>query len=198
MISKKEQIWRYILEGTLSKNRVLEFEQRLIAEKLMVSTSTVFNALRIPRQSGAVKVGGRKFTVTNISKLLTIWATHRNISRDVVYQTYIDESIGNAESSMPPNTIFGAYTAYKLRYKDAPADYDKLYVYTTRKDLENIKQRFPFHKKPEFNVFVLEADEYLSSYGDIIPNSQLYADLWNMSDWYAHDFLEALKKQLHI
>jgi len=47
---------------------------------------------------------------------------------------------------MPPKIIYGLYAAYNQRFDDQPADYDKVYIYSTEKELGKIKKRFPFKK----------------------------------------------------
>jgi hypothetical protein len=49
-----------------------------LAQKYKFSLSTVFNALKIPREAGAVE-GKRGFRVLDIEKFLYLWATFRKI-----------------------------------------------------------------------------------------------------------------------
>lgn len=184
-----------MLEKALSKKRELRFEQKDIANDLSISTSTVFNALKVPRQSGAVEVRGRGFEVRDIEKLLIIWATARKLKKDMLYETHNDDSIQRVESEMPSSIIFGAYSAYKFRFQDTPADYDKVIVYATRGDMKEIEKRNPA-KKGITNLIVLEADLRLKDFGSHMPVSQLFADLWNCSDWFARDYLNELRKRL--
>ncbi|OGL87902.1 hypothetical protein A3I42_00205 [Candidatus Uhrbacteria bacterium RIFCSPLOWO2_02_FULL_49_11] len=198
MITKKEQIWRYILEKALSPERVFEFAQKEIAAQLGCSTSTVFNALKTPRDSGAVRVGGRGFTVINLDKFLTIWATRRRLMKDIVYQTHVDAPVRAIEQEMPPQVVFTGYSGYKFRFKDTPADYDKVYVYCPSAVLPELKKRFPRSRKKSPNLFALSPDRHLAASEGLAPQAQLYVDLWNLPDWYAHDYLKALKEKLSL
>ncbi len=198
MISKKEQIWRYVLEEALGEKKRFEFEQKDIASRFGISTSTVFNALKIPRASGAITVSGRGFFLKNIEKLLTIWATQRLFSKDIVYQTTVVLSVSEIEKEMPGGIVYAAYSAYKFRFHKSPADYDRVIVYATEPYLSVIRQRFPHVKSSRPNLLVLESDPFLSLYGDLEPVSQLYVNLWNQPDWYAQDFLKALKERLEL
>lgn len=99
------------------------------------------------------------------------------------------------EGEMPDNIIFGCFSAYLNRYKDAPADYDKVYIYSDKKDLKKVEARFPF-KKGSANLIVLSADVWLSDFGMITPDCQTFVDLWNLSEWYAKEYFEALKKNI--
>jgi len=38
-------------------------------------------------------------------------------------------------------------------------------------------------------------DKYLKRYGALAPLAQIYVDVWNLSDWFAHDYLAALKNR---
>ena len=52
------------------ENKKLEFTQKELAERFGISTSTVFNALKIPRESGAIDVTGKNFSVRDTEKFL--------------------------------------------------------------------------------------------------------------------------------
>lgn len=191
-MTKKEVIWREILYQALEKKQ-FKFTQKELAQKFKFSLSTVFNALKIPRTLGAIKVSGRFFNVIDKHKFLSIWSTHRNLLKDIVYQTRVDLPVQKIESELPADVIPTAYTAYHLKFKDMPADYNKVYIYA--KNLEQIKKRFPF-KKGAVNLIVLKADNFLENYGALPPVAQIYVDLWNLSDWFAQDFINALKNKI--
>lgn len=193
-MNKKEVIWREILQQTIS-NKIVEFTQKELAAKFGFSVSTVFNALKIPRQSGAIKVSGRNFSVADKEKFLNIWATFRNLKKDIIYSTHADLTVREIEGLMPDGALYGAFSAYAKKYQEAPADYDKVYVYADKKIASEIKERFS--QKPGYqNIFIILKDSYLRDINGIIPEAQLYVDLWNLSDWYAKDFLNALKTRL--
>lgn len=192
-MTKKEIIWREILYQAIEKkNR--RFTQKELAAKFGFSLSTIFNALKIPRKIGAVKVTGRNFILINPEKLLYLWATCRNLTKDIVYKTQVKGSVFDIEGLMPSAIIYGAYTAFRKRFKDAPADYDKVYVYA--QDLKEIKKRFPL-KKGQPNLIVLKADPLLKQYGTMTTLSQTFVDLWNFAEWYARDFYLTLEKKIH-
>jgi hypothetical protein len=193
-MTKKELIWREILFQAIEKKK-FEFTQKGLAEKFGFSLSTVFNALKTPRDSGAIKVTGRNFFVVDAEKFLYIWATQRNLEKEIIYKTYIPEPVQKIEGMMPAGIIFGGPSAYVLKYKDAPADYAKVYIFADEENLIEITKRFP-KKKGEENLFVLKSDDRLSKFGSFTPDAQTFADLWNMKDWYAKDFLNALKNKL--
>ena len=187
---KKEIIWREILYQALEKKQ-FKFTQKQIAQKFRFSLSTVFNALKIPRASGAIKVSSRFFSIIDTQKFLSIWGTHRNLNKDIIYQTRVDLPIKEIEGELPADVIPTAYTAYRLKFQDAPADYDKVYIYA--KNLEQINKRFPL-KKGAPNLIILKTDNFLANYGSLPPLAQIYVDLWNLTEWYARDFLNSLEK----
>lgn len=87
---------------------------------------------------------------------------------------------------MPPDIVYAAYSAYKIKFKDTPADYSEVYVYG---DPDKMRKRFPPSKnKP--NLFVLSGPG-----GMTIAN--IFVDLWNMKEWYAKDFLTAMEAKIH-
>ena len=194
-MTKKEIIWREILFSALKKNKT-NFTQKELAEKYGFSLSTVFNALKISRSSGIIQAGGRGFNILDSEKFLYLWATLRKMEKDIFYKTRIEKPMRQIEGEMPPEVIFGAFSAYVKKYKDAPADYDKVYIYAQKSRLAEIKKRFPAQKGRE-NLIVLLADPWLKAFGHgITPDCQTFVDLWNISDWFAKDFLEALKQKL--
>ncbi len=196
-MTKKEIIWRYVLTQALDEKRLI-FTQKDIAKLFNISTSTVFNALRVPRKLGAIEVTGRFFRLVDKEKLLILWATMRNIQKDVQYSTYVAEEPKKIEGCMPADCIFGAFSSYRLKYQDAPADYDQIYVYSN--NLDEMKKRFPpvVGKKSTKNLFILKPDPYLSAFGSFTPDVQTFVDLWNIPKWYSKDYLDALKKKMNL
>ena len=191
---KKELIWREILFQALEE-RKFEFTQKELAEKFGFSLSTIFNALQVLRDTGAIRVTGRNFSVVDAEKILYIWATQRRLKREIIYETYVPESAAAIEGRMPAGVIFGGFSAYALKYDDAPADYASVYVYADGEQLKEIKKRFP-KAKGEAKLFVLERDALLKNFGSTTPDVQTFVDLWNLRDWQAKDYLAALKNKM--
>lgn len=194
---KKEIIWREILENAISKKKYL-FTQKELAEKFGFSFSTVFNALSVPRAQGAVLVSGRSFSVTDMEKLLYIWATKRNLAGDIIYETHVPMNAKEMEGLAPAGCVFGGYSSYMEAHKDAPAEYDSVYFYADPSLVPEFRKRFP-KEKGRPNLFVLKKDPFLELYGNrTTPDTQTFADLWNTRDWYAKDFLSALKAKMFV
>ena len=115
-----------------------------------------------------------------------------NLDKQIIYQTNVSLSPKEIEGNVPPSAIFACYSAYSKKYQEEPADYDKVFLYA---DLKEAKKRFPF-KKGYVNLTVLKKDPYLSSFKGITPDFQTFVDLWNLKDWYAKEFLNALKDKI--
>jgi len=191
-MKKIEIIWRELLFEAIEKGK-RQFTQKEIAKKFGFSTSTVFQALKVPRKMGAVRVTGRYFVLEDPEKLLYHWASVRNFQKEVFFQTSVALPVLEIESQMPPGIVFGAFTAGREILGEAPADYDKVYVYGG--DLAEIKKRFPLRGgRP--NLFVLRADKFLAQYGQITTLAQTFVDLWNIPYWYAKEFVKAIKEKI--
>lgn len=176
---------------------VLVFTQKEIAQRLKVSLSTVNNALRLPRASGAIEVTGKNFRIKDKEKFLLLWASHRRLGKDIVYQTNVKAGVSEIEGRMPPGISFGAYSAFVKKYKTAPADYSAVYIYAAKAMLPEIRKRFTSQKGSP-NLFVLKADSLLSNYEGVTPDVLTFVDLWNLPQWYAKDFLSELRKKMKL
>ena len=115
----------------------------------------------------------------------------------ILYKTRVDLPVDQIEKNMPPEVLFTAYTGYKFRFKDVPADYSEVYVYASGRGLDALKTRFPESVKVP-NLFILKADEHLiqASRNNIVPDCQIFVDLWNLPEWYAKEFIINLKERI--
>ncbi len=191
-MKKIEQVYREVLYQALEKEN-MSMTQLELSKKLIMSLSTVNLALKNLEKMNSIKIQKMNFKVIDIRKILYYWASIRNIEKDIIYKTRVELSVKETEKSLP-DIIYGAYSAYKFRFRDVPADYSETYVYADEKELEIIKKRFPQNeKKPNF--FVLKKDENMK-YSKTGTIAQIFADLWNLRQWYADDFVRALEKRL--
>ena len=187
-----EEIYREILhQVSEKKNNTLT--QRETSIKLDVSISTVNHALKILRKMNAIKVNPRNFKVTNPKKILYYWACIRNLKKDIIYKTRVDEGVIDIEKKMPDDAVYAAYTAYKFKFKDAPSDYSEVYAYSN--NIKEIKRRFPDNNNVP-NLFILEKDANLGKYGKTSTIGNIFVDLWNLEEWYAKEFLKAIEKKI--
>ena len=189
-MQKKDLIYRYLLLFP-------ETTQLEIAKTLQISLSTVNNAIQPLRGLGAVQVGPRKLRVIDKEKILLFWACVRKLHNDILYSTRVDLPVNQIEKLMPPQILFTAYSGFKFRYKDVPADYSEIYIYALENNLESIVSRFRENSKKS-NLFVLSGDEHLFriSKSSIVPDEQLFVDLWNLHEWYAKEFVIKLKEKI--
>lgn len=194
-MKKIEIIWRELLFQATEK-KVRRHTQKELAKKFGFSTSTIFQALKTPRKMGAVRVTGRFFILEDPKKLLFHWASERNIDKDMIFKGRVNLPILEIEGLMPPGAIFGFYSAARHILGEPPADYDQVWVYDKKLDmLEKIKGRLEITKGNP-NLFILQGDEFLGSYGQITTIAQTFVDLWNLSSWQAKDFTKVLEAKI--
>ena len=185
-MKKLELVYNKILEEAIEKKNY-RLTQKALSKELKISLSTVNYALKPLRNMSAIKINLKNFNIINPKKILYYWASIRNIEKDIIYKTRIDKDVREIEKLMPNSVIFTAYSFYKFKFKDAPADYSEVYVYG---DKEEIKKRFE-ESKGIPNLFVLKKDI------NELTLANLFVDLWNLKEWYAKDFLNALERRLN-
>ncbi|MEK6847700.1 MAG: HTH domain-containing protein [Nanoarchaeota archaeon] len=194
-----EEIYREILFEILERNRKA-FTQSEMAKKLGISLSGVNIAIKRLDSLGAVKIQQRNFYILDIKKIIYLWASIRNLKKDIIFQARIDAPVREIERILP-DIFYTAYSAYKLRFSDVPADYSEVYVYAEGKEFEAIRKRILDFKVSEGskspNFFVLKKDNSLNLYKEI-PLAQIFVDLWNLKEWYAKDFINAMEGKLGI
>ncbi len=192
---KSELVYRELLRGFMERKKAV-FTQLELAKVLKISLSTANNALRPLRRMGAVKVKRRSFEIVNWKKILYYWASMRNLEKDIVYETRaeIRGGVEEIEKEMPPHVVFAAYSAYRFRFNDAPADHSEVYVYCSKGSLKNLMKKFKQKKtRANFpNLFVLKKDFP----DNIMPVGHMFIDLWNLKTWYAWDFVKALEDRI--
>ena len=47
------------------------------------------------------------------------------------------------------------------------------------------------------NLFILKKDSSMGLYKEI-PLAQIFVDLWNLKEWYAREFVNAMEEKLEI
>lgn len=194
---KKDVLWREILFQA-RKNKKVVFTQKELAKSFGFSLSTVFNALKIPREASIITVSGRNFRLDSYEKLLYLWASHRMLYKDIFFQGYVEQDAKKIESLMPPFVEFGLYSAFSsLSDQPIPADYDHVYVYMAEVRAPEVLARLSPAKKGKIapNLFLMKKDLWWNRYGKLLPE-QLFVDMWNAPEWYAKDFLKTLAEKL--
>ncbi len=197
-MKKIETIWHYILYEALT-HKTFKFTQQELAARFSYSLSTVHHALAVPTRIGAIRKESKFFVLEHYMKLLLYWGSVRNLKRSIIYQTYSPLSVTEREGQMPPTAIYACYSAARQILGEPPADYEAVYVYDTAGDVTEIERRFPSErlgtKRP--NIFVLAGGPEIAQYGAVTTTPQTYVDIWNLSDWYASDFLKGLEENIH-
>ena len=185
--------------NTIEKER-FEMTQSELSKKFGISLSIVNAAVKKLASIGAVKIMLRGFKIIDVKKALYYWASIRNLGKDILLTARVEMPVREIERGMP-NLIFTAYSAYKFRLDDVPADYSEVYVYADEKELELIKKRFGLEdnkgNNTRANLFVLKKDDFIDDYGHI-PLVQVFVDLWNLKEWYAQEFVKSFEGRLKI
>ncbi|KYK33046.1 MAG: HTH domain-containing protein [Theionarchaea archaeon] len=163
--------------------------QAYLSKELEISSSTVYNALKPLREMNIIRTNPMNFVVLDSYKMLLFWATKRRFVADIFHKTRAEASVSEIEKSMPEEVIFAAFSAFKFRFGEVPADYSEVYVYSERK----WEERFPERKGPP-NVIFLKKEGILEKYGKITTIAQTFVDLWNINTWYAQEFLKKLEE----
>lgn len=195
-MKKIETLWHHILYEALTHKQFM-FTQQELAARFSYSLSTVHHALAMPTQIGAIRKESKFFVLEHVMKLLLYWGSVRNLKRSIIYQTYSPLSVAAREGQMPPTAIYACYSAARKILVEPPADYDGVYVYDALETIPEVKRRFPSDKGKRPNIFILSGASMLCQYGAVTTIPLTYVDIWNLSDWYANDFLKGLEEKIH-
>lgn len=190
-MQKTEYVYRELLYQTIEKKNT-KGTQAALARKLHLSLSTVNSAMTILQKMGAVEIHQRSFHIIDTKKILYYWASIRDLDKDIIYATRVENPVKEIEKQMPDTIIFGAFSAYKFSFKDVPADYSEIYVYSDK----TLQERFP-PTKGAYNLFILKKDELAEMYGKQTTIAHTFVDLWNLKEWYAKEFIAAMERKLH-
>ncbi len=94
------------------------------------------------------------------------------------------------KASLPPGSVPTAYTGFKYRYGEAPADYSEVVVFGRP---EEFIARFNCKREGlSPNLIILRPDTHIARFR-VAPTCQIYVDLWNLNTWYANEFLKKLE-----
>jgi hypothetical protein len=195
-MKKIETIWQYLLLRALNDG-VFRHTQQELAGRFRISLSTSHHALVTPTAIGAIRKESKFFVLADPVKLLYYWASVRNFRRLIIYQTYVNEHIQTIEGLAVPTSTFACYSAGRMILGETPADYAAVYYYDEKKNLGEIRKRFPPNAHKQANLFILENTGMteLSQHRTSLPLT--FVDIWNLPDWYAKDFTGALEEHIH-
>jgi hypothetical protein len=195
-MKKIETIWHHLLFCALEE-RKFRYTQKELAEQFHYSLSTVNHALEGPTQIGAIRKEAKFFVVEHFQKLLYFWASLRNLSSDILYQTHFAASVTEIEGLLPANSFYACYSAARKILGEPPADYSTVHCYIHEKELDLFKARFPLHPTQPPNVFALKAPPTMAKYGPVTTLPQTFVDIWNLKDWYGQEFIKRLEEKIN-
>jgi len=189
-----EFVLREILYQVMEKkNRTMT--QSELSKHLKLSLSVVNSTVQKMQTIGAVEVHQRSLHVIDTKKILYYWASIRNIPKDILYSTRVEQPVKEIEKDASPTMIFTAYTGYKRIFHDVPADYSEVYIYGD----ETAKKRYPEKKgtKGVPNVYILTKDKLMERYGTKTTIANTFVDLWNIKEWYAKEFIQSMEEHIN-
>src|SRR3989344_5281599 len=137
-MKRTEQIIREMLYQCIEKKNHT-FTQSALSKSLKISLSIVNSTIKTLERIGALEARQRGFTVIDIKKVLFYWASIRSLQKDILITVRIEKPVREMEKTMPNNTVFAAYSAYKFLFDDVPADYSEVYVYGDK----SLQDKFP-------------------------------------------------------
>jgi len=199
-VFKEEAVIREILCEVLYGNNAIE--QKRISQLLRVSIGLVNKTVTKLERMGAVSKTGRSYSVTSFKKVLMLWASLRNLQRDLIYSTRVGGSVREIERSLPDGSILSAYTAFNYLFNEVPADYSEVWTYVPEDILAEVKERFPSNNLPgnlyvlKTNTLLLENSKRYSKGINMVSVPQLYVDLWNIPSWYSKEYIALLERKI--
>ena len=193
-MKKVNQVLREILYRVYERNESF-MSQKSLAQACRLSMDTVNRLVAKLNQFRSIEKKPLGFRVTEPKKVLSYWASTRNLARDIIYSTYSPDSVSKIESEMPAGTISTAFSGYRLKFNKTPTHYEEVYVYA---DPDEVRRRFPESPAERKNVFVLRSDPHLArtSKDGAAPLAQIYVDLWQLGGSPADRFILELETKL--
>ncbi len=193
-MKKTNWILREILYRIYDKNETF-MSQKSIAQACGLSMDTVNRVVTKLNQFRAIEKKPLGFRVTEPEKVLTYWASTRNLARDILYTTYSADSVPKIEAEMPHGTIFTAFSGHQRRFGKTPTHYEEVHVYANP---DEVRRRFPESPAERRNIFVLKSDPHLArtSKDGATTLAQIYVDLWQLGGSPADRFILDLEDYL--
>ena len=185
---KAEMVFLELLRGAKT--------QKEMAKRLGISLSTVNNAIEPLARMGAIEKRKFGLTLVDKEKALSYWANVRNLGKDIVYSTRAETAVTSIEGLMPAEVAFTAFSAYRLKFGEVPADYSEVYAYAGAEAVLELKARFPQKDGPS-NLIVLDMPRNIIG-EKIVPDELMFVDLWNLKEWYAKEFVNALREKMGV
>lgn len=189
-----ERVYRRVVYEFAERGKT-HFTQKSLSQETRLSIGTVNYAVKPLFRIGAVVHHGRGFAVSNLRKLLAFWAVKSASMTGVQYRTFTDGRVHDVEMHIPSGCMFTAYSAYWVRFSEAPADYAQVHVYGNAGALRLL---YPPSERGSVEIVVLRADDELKEYGHVAPLGQVYVDIWNLPEWMSSEFLKRIEARLRV
>ena len=191
-----EVVWRELLAQEELTGRRRYANLASVAAELGLPVSTVHRALQRPMAIGAVaRRPGGGFSLVDPTRLLLLWAGHRDMASDRVLRRDSRAPATDVERQLPEGFLLSSFGAVVARRGgNRVSDYDRVVCYGD-------PARLPaeWHVAEGRGRTVLEvhtADPWLGRYGPVVPLCQAFVDLFNTPGWPAARFIESLIGEL--
>jgi hypothetical protein len=193
-MKKVNRVLREILYRVYERNESF-MSQKSLAQACGLSMDTVNRLVAKLNQFRAVEKKPLGFKVVDSKKVLSYWASTRNLARDIIYSTYSPDSVSKIEGELPQGSIFTAYSGYRIKFNETPIHYEEVFVYA---DPDEVRRKFPESGVERRNLFVLRQDPHLKRVGKdgAVTLAQLYVDLWQIGGATTDRFILELEKRL--
>ncbi|MEM2954099.1 MAG: hypothetical protein QXU21_07515 [Candidatus Bathyarchaeia archaeon] len=179
---KFERIYRELLLCTF--RGVSSVRQVDVALACGLSIGLVNKTVKKLEEAMAVEATRSGVRILSPARLLNLWATERNIKRDV-WQCFRVDHIDEIEKSLPQSVVLSGFSAWALVSGRRPAEYDQLWFYVSNRDefdfwFSHVKGKA---RKTNPNVFALYADDnhlFRTSQKGVVCLPQIYVDIYSI------------------
>lgn len=166
--------------------------QRSVAESCGCSLDAVNRMVSRLEGFGAVERKPFGFRVLQPKKILTYWASTRNLWADLVYSTYSPEPAEEILRRLSGDYLPTSFWGCREKFPDLPP-VERVHVYGPP---ERARALFS-PKEAEPNLFVFKMDPHLSKVSPKgVPLVQLYVDLWQLGEPLAERYLMRVEETL--
>jgi len=132
--------------------------------------------------------------VMDFEKILMHWANQRKMSSDIEFELEVKTGVLETEGLLPFGSVLGAYSAVRHWFKEAPSDYQTVYVY--HQDPVQVKKRFRRMEGKGSKVVILRLDDKVVTRKETTSLGHTFVDLWNIRDWMAKEFINRIREEI--
>lgn len=128
---KFERIYRELLLSSLREVSLVRQEN--ISSECAVSIGLVNKTVKKLEEAMAVEATRKGVRMLSPARLLNLWATERDLNRDVWRMFRLDH-VMDVERDSPRGALMTGFSGWVMASRRMPADYDRVYFYVTDKD----------------------------------------------------------------